>query len=272
MFADPQRISWLINSIDMDDQERGWSLQRGTSPGVARTIRRSPLVLHRSHGARATSRLPVYDEAQVSMRWLLRARNGSLRATYDDLAGVLSAPTLRVGLRNDGQVIEAPAELQSLTEPTGFMAGTHTFLDATFALSDPFLRDQQPHTTGVLAAGTHLLPGLTGTAPVNDSVIRFSGATSQVSITDQGSGTGLTWTGTVNSNQYLFIHPLTMTARRGGSASAWESGGTDLSGALDYPGRGRLQLWPIAQPAGGHRIQITTAGAPAMIRGKRAWL
>lgn len=214
----------------------------------------------------------------MTLQWLLSGggSQAALRDAYEHLVGLLQTPRLTLGLRTDGSVVEAPASLSGITEPVDFLVGRHMRVDATFFLDDPFLRDQAFTTTGLLDPGTHTLAGLGGSAPISDAVVRFSGPTAQVSVVDAGSGSSLSWTGTVNAGQYVYLHPDTMRARRSGSASQWDSGGTDVSAAVEYAPPGRLQLWPMSgETSPGvlrRQVQVATSGGPCMIRGKRAWL
>lgn len=271
-------ITKRVNGIDLHNPKRGWSLQEnGTSARVARTVRRAPLVIGGRHGSAPTGRLPVYEEASVSLTWLLMAdTQAGLEDAYRDLVGVLSVPGLVYQHEAAGVVTEAPAELVSLTEPTDFTAGRLMRVSAILSLTDPFLRDVEYTTTGELSAGTHSLTELAGTAPIRDAVVRFTGPTSFVTVHDTASGTQIAWVGSgVTAGRYLYLDPANMAAWHHTSTSAWESAGPDVSSGLDYTGAGPLQLWPYTGELGGtlvRQVEVSTTGGSCVIRGRRAWL
>lgn len=273
-------ITKRVNGIDLHNPERGWSLQeKGTSARVARTVRRAPLVIGGRHGSAPTGRLPVYEEASVSLTWLLMAdTQAGLEDAYRDLVGVLSVPGLVYQHEAAGVVTEAPAELVSLTEPTDFTAGRLMRVSAILSLTDPFLRDVEYTTTGELSAGTHELTQLAGTAPIRDAVVRFTGPTTHVTVLDVVSGTQLEWIGSgVTSDRYLYLDPARMAAWHSASASAWDgsTGSVGASHGLDYTAAGPLQLWPHTGEVAGvivRQVHLTTTGGSCVIRARRAWL
>lgn len=258
-----ERVTWLASGVDLHNEGRGWSLQAASSVRVARSVRRSPLVVAGAHGSRRRGLPPVYDEASVTLRWLLKGgeSQAGLVAAYDGLVGVLSRPGLVLGLRTDGQVVESPAELVTVTEPSEFVVGRIMRVEATLFLGDPFLRDPVVTESSNLTNGTNTLVALAGTAPVVDPVIRVAGPLSSVTVTDHAYGQGITWTGTVNTGQFLFVHPDRMVARRGAAGQS-ESGGTDVSAGLSYPGPGRLQLWPVTTEVPGPVVATNQAFDP----------
>lgn len=270
-------ITKRLNGIDLDQPARGWALLSDTSLRIQRATRRSPLVVARRHGSVPRGELPVYEEATAHLAWELSGTSQvGLEAAYDELMGVLTLPGLVYEHVVDGRVLSAPAAGVSISEPTSFVPGASMDVSAAVALTDPFLRDATPSIFGPVPVGGHVVEGLAGTAPIADAVVRFTGPFAQVSIVDQATGSGLTWTGTASSGQYLYLDAATLVARRSTSASAWESGGTDVSGGLDYPAPGPLQLWPVSgETSPGvlrRQVQVQTSGGPCAIRGKRAWL
>lgn len=270
-----------INGIDLHDQSRGWFLNRdGTSPGIARSVRQDALVVGGRHGDVPKGSLPVYDSATVNLSFVLDATSQyELASRYRDLFGVFSQPSLVYQeVIFDGpatEVHEAPAVLVSMGEPSDFLPGRYVSVSMILSLLDPFLRDVAGSTTGILAAGTHPLSLFAGTAPITDVVVRFGPSVSDPAVTDVASGTGLTWRGAVTSGTYVYADPSTMRAWRSTSASQWTQGSaTSVSGSLDYPGPGRLQVWPTTTITGGvlSRVPTVLTTGPTMIRGRRAWL
>lgn len=119
-----------------------------------------------------------------------------------------------------------------------------------------------------------LLPGLG--VEVQDALVRVKGAVTGLQVTDS-AGSWFSYSGSLSSSQYLRFHSL--------SGRAWItttddwSGGTEVSGAIDYGGpRQVFEITPTftTVPATRQgRLTITTAsrsGASIQVRGRAALL
>ena len=103
------------------------------------------------------------------------------------------------------------------------------------------------------ASGTLHLPILDGgSAPITDATVRFAGPfNGRVSVADARSGTGLSYQGNVPAGTFVFLNAGTLKAHTSTNKEAWDTG-TDVSGGLDYPPAGPLQITPSAQSDGTH--------------------
>lgn len=290
------QITKRLNGIDLHARDRGWSLQNESSVQVARSTRRAPVRRRGSHGTmRRQWALPVYDEATARLTWTLTPRPGQpaedLYAVHDQLVSLLAHPALTYEHVVDGVVRSAGAELETVSEPADHVAGRSMRVSATLALADPFLRGQDADWT--LAAGQNTSTLLAGTGPVADALVRFGPGTVDPSVVDAISGTGVSWAGTVPSGQYLYLDPAGWRAWTSSSTTAWAGPAqASATAAMDFPGPGRLQLWPAVtldhglypsallypssalfpEVEGIVRDVVVTASDPCVIRGRTAWL
>lgn len=253
---------WSLSGVDV----ARWRLRKGSSWRPPVHVRTKSLEIPDVHGTIAVG-LPVFDVPQVSLR--LRAGAGSqdtVESMTNELIGLLAAPGLTLGRDSGGIVTSAIPRLLDVT-PEEFVWNQYAWFVALLDVPGVFFKaasiDVGP--TVVVSGQTYTLTGLgVGTAPITDSVLRFTGPLTSVTAIDPVSGTGVTWTGTVAAGTYLFLHPSTMTARTSTTSTDWASGGTDVSGSMSRPGTGRLQIWPrmaVSDPAVRQsRLTVTGAG------------
>ncbi len=263
-------MSIRLNGVDLGR----WTLTSGTFYRPPVSVRRFSVESPNVHGVKAMG-LPVFAEPQVTIALVPGGVSviDSLETLTADLTGLLASPALVVQRVAGSRTEEAPAVLVSVSPADDFRWGSHAGYSVVLALPGVFLRDVAVTTTGLLTAGSNAVPTLAGTAPLTDPVVRFSASTDPA-VTDTATGTGLVWRGTIASGSYVFADPSTMRAWSSTSASSWDGVGTDVSSTLDYPGPGRLQLWPATTEAGGvltRTVSVTTT-APTMIQGRRAFL
>lgn len=281
-------ITKRLNGIDLHRPDLGWNLDSATTLRAGVTNRRSPLELPRVHGSRSAGRAPVYGETTVSLSWWVEGgTQTALEDAYAGLVGLLMQPGLVYQHEADGLVTEAAAELVSISEPGEFLVGTHVTLTALLALPGVFLRGTTYVTTNLLSPGTHDLRNWSGSAPIPDPVIRFTGPMdvlggAQMEVYDTAYGEGVEWMGpAITSSQYLYVDPARFRAWIATNTGAWDqpSGTTDVTRFLSYPPQGRLQLHPrTVMPAPGttdpviREVRVTTTGRPCVIRAKGSWL
>lgn len=253
----------------------GLALLKGTLHRPAVSVRRSVVQRPGLHGVVPAGGV-VFDEPTVRLRVFVESPTA---AAFEVAVAALMARLARPGditlTRIAGGVETAAiARLVGVSEPVYYpdRAADHTI---TLAIPGVFFRDPAPISTAALAAQANVVAApLTalagGSGPISDAVVRVAGPCTQVSVSDPASGTGLSWSGALAAGSYLYLDAASLSARISTSASAWDSGGTVVTGGLDYPGAGPLQLWP--QPA----ISVTGVGRAStttvMVRARRAFL
>lgn len=256
-------IGWQLSGIDA----RRWRIRRASLWRPPVTVRRSTVVIPGQHGVTGAG-LPVFDEPTVSLTLMPTAvmDQDELEGAANELTAILSAPDLTLTRTSGDLVTTARAALVSIN-PGRFLAAQHARFTVALAIPGVFLHG--PTTTTDLGTVSHSdmveVPGLgVGTAPVTDATLRVRGPATMVRVYDEATGTGIEWSGSLSSSQYLYLHPDTLTARRSTSTSAWTSGGTNVTSGVDYPPAGVLQAWPVmaeADPADRHvRLRVEGSG------------
>jgi hypothetical protein len=238
-------MSWSLSGVDASR----WRVQSASMWRLPVVTRRSSLVIPGRHGSLPNGRPPVFEEATAILEMLLRGETPSLEAAANELVGLLGAPGLVLGRTVDGAASSAPADLINVTPTDHHLAGAGTAARFSVQLTVPsvFLRaasaDSTPTvvTNGATVPVAHLAAG---TAPVTDAILRLVGPLDQIEVLDQVTGTGVSWTGTLDAGEYLFLNAASLTARVSSTATDWTSGGTNESTTLSYPGAGPLQIWP----------------------------
>ena len=263
-------LSWHIDGANLT----GWRIQAASVWRAPVSTRRSVITSPGRHGVKHVNGL-VLDEPTVE---LVLQPLGSSQVEIEDLdqslMRLISKDRLVLRRTSGGRTAEAEARLVSLT-PDLFVYPTLARYLLTLALPGVFFRDPAPILSLAIAAQANVaaapLTALAGgSGPISDAVVRVVGPCTQVSVSDPASGTGLSWSGSLAAGSYLYLDAASLSARISTSAAAWDSGGTVVTGGLDYPGAGPLQLWP--QPA----ISVTGVGRAAtttvMVRARRAFL
>ncbi|MFJ2297390.1 hypothetical protein [Oerskovia paurometabola] len=272
-------ITWSLSGIDA----LRWGLQSVSIWRPPVTVRRSPLEVPGRHGVLEVG-LPLFEAPTVPLTlWVHAPTQTALEAAAMELIGVLTAPGLTLTRTSGTLVCAAPASLVSVS-PDEFKTAAEATFEAVLTIPTVFLRDLAPITSAPIPADANTtaeVPALAGgTAPITDAVVRVQGPCTAVQVVDVVTGTGLSWSGVLAAGEYLFMDAGSLTARRATSATAWTSGGSAVSGALDYPAAGPLALWPRASgndPTDRRvTVKVTGAGrAPSTavtIHARRAYL
>lgn len=252
---------WSLSGIDT----ARWSIRKGSTWRAPVQVRTKNLEIPDMHGVVPIG-LPVFEAPQVSLD--LKCGTGSqetVESVSNELLALLSAPGLTLGRESGGVVTSAVPRLVGISLGDFIWNHSARFV-ALLDIPGVFFRAASVDTTPtvIVSGQTYTLGGLgVGTAPITDSVLRVRGPLTSITVTDPVSGTGVTWTGNLLADTFLFLHPSTATARVG-TASDWESGGTDVSGSMSRPGTGRLQIWPrmaVSDPAVRQsRLTVTGSG------------
>lgn len=245
-------MTYLVNGVDLYDSENV-VLVEGTvwRPDVS-TVR-SPVTVAGRHGS-IDRGLPVFGEPKLTLVVDLDARDSpaDLEAAGTAVIALLSTPQLVITRVSGNLVTSVEARLESVSH-SGFLWGRTVTVTAVFALPSVFWREDvqtSPPATLTGSASDVTVAHLAGSsAPVRGAVLRITGPATSVTVNEALTGTGVTWAGTgLVAGQYLYIDVDRLRAWRTSSASQWTQGGTDVSGGLDYPAGGRLQLWPRITP------------------------
>lgn len=258
-------MKWLINGVDT----ARWRLQRGNGWRTPITVRRDTIEAPGRHGNLEAWRPNVYAEPVVPLELVSVVpfdEDVALEDLTNELLGILTAPTLTLTRISGGIQASARARLVSLT-PGEYFAGRLARYTAVLAVPGVFFRGPEGDSVPVALTSTPKvvdLANLTGsTGPIADAVVRVAGPLTSVTVGDDSTGTGLSWTGSLPVGQYLYLHAEQAVARRSASSTAWgPEDGTDVSGGLDYPVAGRLALQPVptteATPTGGVTVTPTS--------------
>lgn len=245
-------MTYLVNGVDLYDSDHV-VLVKGTvwRPDVS-TVR-SPVAIAGRHGS-IDRGLPVFGEPKLTLVVDLDADDSpaDLEAAGNAVIGLLTAPQLIITRVSGGLVTSVEARLESISHSNFLWSRTAT-ITAVFALPSVFWREDVQTSTPVVLTGSAAdvtVAHLAGsTAPARGAVLRVTGPATSVAINEAVTGTGLSWAGSgLVAGQYLFIDVDRLRAWRSASSSQWTPGGTDVSGGLDYPAGGRLQLWPRVAP------------------------
>lgn len=245
-----------------------WEPQNGTAWFAQVTVERPSVRLPGRHGAVPVGEATFAPALDVLQLFVECPVDGTLEEEVGALVALFTQPVLELSRVSEVGTTTATARLVSLV-PGDYLAGEWAFYTATITRDEPFWRGAQ--WTSPLrspAPAALALEGLAeSTAPVVDAVLRFTGPLSQVTVTDAATSTGLSWVGSLASGQYLYLDAGRLTARRTLSSTAWTSGGSDVSGGLDYPTAGPLQLIATTTPAQGEQPDVRAMEAQVAVVG-----
>lgn len=233
---------WSLSGVDTGR----WSIRKGSSWRPPIQVRTNSLDVPGEHGVVPIG-LPVFDVPQVSLR--LKCGLGSqdsVESVTNELIALVAAPGLTLERDSGGLVTSAIPRLLSVNDEEFLWNHSARFI-VLLDIPGVFFRTASLDSAPVVVTSgqTYTIPGLgAGTAPVPDSVLRFTGPLTSVQATDPVSGTYASWTGSLTAGNYLFLHPATMRARISNLATAWDLGGSDVSSGMSRGPSGKLQIWP----------------------------
>lgn len=253
-------IEWRINGIALP------RVARVSSSRAPITTRRTNVEIPGRHGS-LPGGLPVLGESTVTITTNPGAASqAELESAVATIQALLTQPVVTLSRVAAGVEVSARAELVSITP------GRHTphawaELTAILAVPAPFFREP-PSLSLVSSSWTADIPSLSldrlagSSGPIGDAIVRVGGPATSVAVTDLLSATGISWSGVLASGDWLYLSPRLCRAWIVDDYEAWEPTGTDVSGGLDWPAAGRLQLWPqvtaLAVPT---RITVSAVGA-----------
>lgn len=257
-------FTYTLNGVDLDEALGDGFLSDVTVWRSEITTRRNPVILPGEHGS-VNPALPVYEEATVKIGIrVLEDTQTALEERTNHLRALFTQPTMTLG-RKSGTAIDTTAkvELVSLGHED-YLVGRTDRIITVLALPKVFFRES-PVVSADIAFASNLtnteIPELSGSSgAIVDSIIRITGPATSVSVTDPGTGTGLSWAGTLAAGQFLFMRARPLMCRISSNADDWLAGGTNVIGQIDYPANGRLQLWPVVSSPTVRKVLVNGTG------------
>lgn len=260
---------YSVNGIPLVNSTLGWRLRAPSRPLSEIVKRTTALRVPNMHGI-----IPVPGTFDAPILPIVvrtpKASREALLALFTQSTLLFSETTVP-GRNVEAEFIGAPYESSGPAD---------MFLDIRFMLrlNGVFWRDTTESTTAPVSlsaasVSTSVFAGLS--APVSDAVVRVAGATTLLRVTDAG-GSWVTYDPSIPSGSYLRFHSDSGEAFVT-SSDVW-TGGTDVSGAIDFGGpRGVFEITPaFTDPAvRSGQLTVTTAtrsGAQIQVRGKGAYL
>lgn len=234
---------WSLSGVDADR----WFVAKGSMWRAPVNVRGKVLETPGRHGVR-TYGVPEFDEPQVKL--VLEPMHPSLaelEAAEAELVALLSAPGLTLTRALVTYTGTAAARLVSVVSDEFEDATPWARFEVALAVPSVFFRGVSADSASqvVVSGNTYSLPHLaSSTGPVSDAVLRFAGPLSSATAIDPVTSTGISWTGALAAGEFVFLHPASLTARLSTSATAWATGGEDVSSGVSRAAAGPLQIWP----------------------------
>lgn len=281
--SDMEGFQYHVEGLDVDIP---WNIIRGTTYRPVVSVRGLQTDIPGRNGVFVPPQAHTYDAPTVNLTFALSRQPGvTLEAAVNNLVGAFARPgEVMVTRISEGQTTRAACRLVSMSEPDGLFIAQVATMTVVLRVPGVFFRGEPIISAPYSLAVDRLvdIPTLSGsTAPITDSVLRVRGPLDRVSATDPSTRTGISWSGDLAADQYLYLNTDALTARRTTAANAWEVGGEPVSGAVDYPVAGPLQIWPALTTAGPLvrpcQLQLSASGPRTTateftIRGRRAFL
>lgn len=263
---------YSVNGVPLENPTLGWSLLKPTKPLAELTWERPSLRGQSMDGVLPGLPASLGAPVVVFVVQTSRTNYGALVALFADGGTITKTgdSTKSIAFEVLGTTYEAlSAESDSLIAVT-FQA---RFPSVYWRDSNTVTSTAASLSSSVQVSG--LLPGITGIVP--DAVIRIKGQASGVQVTDSG-GSWFTYSPNFPAGSYLRFECA--TGRAYVTTSDTWSGGTDVSGVVDFGGpRGVFELTPLlaaGNPASrSARLTVTTAtnsGATLQLRGRATYL
>lgn len=261
-------MTYSINTIPLDNPYLGWSFRAPSEP-LSKIIRNSQSMSVPGQDGLAT--LPSSVDAVV-FSLMVQTSRANLEALY----ALFQAPVLSL------TVTEFPWKQLTLEylscSPEGF-GPADEIVDVTFVVraNSVYWRATTQMTSPALALSSasvdvSVFPGIS--APISDALVRVRGAANGVRVTDS-AGSWFSYADAIPSGSYLVFDCATGFATVV-TSDMW-SGGTDVTGKIDYSGGPTgLRITPRfgADPTSrtGLLTVATTArsGAAVEVRGRNA--
>lgn len=241
----------------------GMYLLEGTEYAPALAPRRAVIEIPGTHYA-----IPQWNDplSQITVSLKIRIVDltpEGLASRWNTLMGLLGMGTNQpiTLTRVRGTVEEsADAQLVSMNSPDFSCPGSRA--DATILFNIPGGSWRGAQTDQTFFNGASTLPNaIVSTVPIADALLLLKGPATSLTVTDNTSGTVIFWgdgSSTVSAAQWLLIDPRYMRARIQASETWSFSGGTNVTGALEFRGNGPLTFTSRGSGAFGNRTGTFT--------------
>lgn len=270
--------TWLLNGVDLDQVTLGLAAVTLWRPPISN--RRSTVVVPGRHGV-IGSGLPIFEEPSMTIGLrTMQASQSALETAVNAVAALVGQPKLTLTRVSGGISMSATAELVSSDMDSGFLPRSMSTPTAVLALPGVFF-SESPATSPLMswnaaAAGQPVAHLAGSSAPIRGAVFRATGPCTSAGWTCANSGTSIWATTPVAAGSYLYVRPDDLRAWVSSSASQWTPGGTDVSGAVDYPPAGPLQPWPKVESLTSVRVLLASSCVGAspgwVVRAGRSFL
>lgn len=258
---------YSISGVALDNTARGWGVDERTKTLAEMTRDIAAAQVQGRDGV-----IPIGPGSVQAPVWALYVRT-PIANREALIALVQSGSAVTVGSKSVGYTVAAVSVVDEV-----YAAGTAVMLfalrlDGVFwrtavATSATTTVDASPVTVSGLFSGL--------SAPVQDALVRVKGAATGLVVTDS-SGAWFSYAGTLTASQYLRFE--SDSGRAFVTTSATWSGGSDVSGDIDYGGpRGVFEITPKwstdpAVRAGELTVATDTrSGAALTVRGGAAFV
>lgn len=258
--------TWLLNGVDLDAATFGLASATLWRPPIS--TRRTNIKIPGRHGTLGNG-LPEFEEPTFTVGLATdQADQATLERAVNNLVTLLTQPELTLTRLSGATTASTKAELVSADLDAGFLYGSRSTPTAVLALPEVVFRDISD--VAVVPAWTvdHPclpLPHLAGSSgPIGDAIVRVKGPLTSIDVVDLNSRTGISWSGTLEAGRWLYLAPDLLQAWDAAASEQWTPSGVDVSGGMDWPAAGALQLWPaLTGPGldGWSQVAVSVAGA-----------
>lgn len=262
-------LAYAINSFDLHQPAAGYKLLDATAWASPVTMPNLQLSVPRMHGT-----VPVWQVGMESSSIIFRVRitgatdtelNTRWNALVRQLGVGANRPVLLTRTRatsgsTNGRVTTAFAQLASIEQPDFSCAAG--YVTTTIVFNIPSGRWAGAWTEETLTFGTQVADiAADGTMPITDAMVRVKGPINSLSVFDNVSQTGFTWSGAnITTDQWLLVDMQSFTAWAKNDAG-YDLNDTNVSALLRSTGLGWLALVPgLSGDTSASSITVTGGG------------
>ena len=258
--------TYSINGIDLDR----WDVMLGTTHQLGATMARSVVSVPGMDGEIISGRSAAEAPLLTLVLDPKKTATTTLDAAVDDLATLLSAPTITVQRITTGSTRQAVGVLVGHTwDPNMFYTDQLSSVSITLSIPGVWWRDTAT-ADSTLVAGSNTLTTAVGSAPITDAIIRFALDAANPSLTDVATGTGISVAYDATAAEYIFVDVDQLQAWKSTSSSQWTRPGSGLlDSSVSYPGPGPLRISPVLTAV--RREAVLTSSHAAVARLRKAW-
>jgi hypothetical protein len=266
---------FTINGVPLDNTTYGWLFRKGSQPFITLEQQVGQVTVV---GQRGITQFPTGVTAGLwpCIIYTPDAHRESLNALF-------TQPKLQLSPMAKPDRV-ADAQLMASEVDRIFPRGEFVDMRYTLALLDAAWRDRNASTTALTSLADTasvtvggLLSG--GSAPVQDAIVRVRGGVGGLQVTDAASGSWFAYGDTIAAGSYLRFD--SQTGRAWVTTTDTWTGGTEVSGAIDYDGPNqRFELTPTFSGVNAHQRAASllvstgtrTSTAAIQVRARRAYV